>query len=207
MAATDYISFRRLSHFWDKAKQYIADRISEIIQPSGDKEIINVLTYDSSAPSSPSAGDYYINSSSNKLYKYVSSSWTEQTADKNVIYITLDTTHMYVYDGTEFKDVTGGDVDNVIYVRNLTTDLEDYTDRGVYTVCQSKAGGVQRWYTLTVTVYRNQGSTGRKQVLHNNECYMSRTKGGDTAWSDWTTNTYAYTTDIDALKPLIYAGL
>lgn len=216
MAATDYISFRRLSQFWDKVKQYIADKIAEIIQPAPQKEIINVLTYSSSAPSSPSDGDYYINSSSDKLYKYSSSSWSEATAKTDVIYIALDTAHIYVYSGSEFVDTTGEMVDNTIYINNIETDLDDYIEDGVYNVCIAQSGvSEQEWYTFTVTVFTPRGAMisihDYTQVLHNNNGYKSRkrTDRGSTTgtWSSWSEFTYASTDDIEKLKPLIYAGL
>ena len=208
-----YISLRRLERFWENAKQYITDRIAEIVQPAGDKEIVNVLTYGSQAPGIAEDGELYINSVDNTLYVYEEGSWAEVEASESVIYVTSDTAHIYVYSHGVFVDSTGESVDNTIYVNNLTTDLAGYTEQGLYSVCMVE-GGTQRFYTMTVNMSR-RNLPGRPprvityylQMLHNNDGYMSRTKVGTGDWGDWNEFLYAFTKDIEELLPLIYAGL
>ena len=214
MANTDYTSFRRLSHFWDKLKTYIADRISEAVHPSETKEVVPVLTYGTTAPASASEGDYYINSSSNKLYEYVSSEWTEDEPSEKVIYVTSDTSHIYLWNGSLFVDATGEAVDNVIYVNDLETELDDVTTSGVYSVCQSISSAVganTKWYSLIVVngwkrvgtgAYRRKTFT--RQVLSDANHWQEREKIGNGDWEDWAIHTYAYTEEV---MPLIYAGL
>lgn len=200
MALTDYISLRRLSHFFDNLKEYIAG----IIQPSGDKEVLNVLSYSSSAPASANEGEYYINSSLNKLYVYNSSDeWQEETPSIECIFITSDTSHIYLWNGNAFIDATGQSVDNTIYVRDITTSLEPYNETAVYTVFKGLPGLPPTIYTLIVK--RTRIRVGLQQIpkysqtLMNNEGYWTRQKNGSEAWTEWEEFLYASKKDLDAI--------
>lgn len=212
MAGTSYISFRRLSQFWEKAKAWIDEQISGAVAPEAQKEVFKVLTYASSAPTSAEDGDYYINSSENKLYYYDEDEWVEATPSSDSIFIATDTNHMYVLSNGTYVDVTGESVDNIIYTNNIITGL-DVTEAGLYTVCYTTSSNTY-WYSLTVSVIYGPSRPGRprtvsyNQILSNNECWQQRNKrGSEGTWTDWEEHTYAYTSDIEDLKPLIYAGL
>lgn len=161
----------------------LEEMISEAIQPA-EKDVVEVMTYAASAPSSPEDGDMYINSSSNKLFVYDEDmGWTEETPDTSVLYLTNDTTHVYAWTGTTFKDVTG---EQFIPVRNLTTDLEPYTDKGVYTV-RLKNGPILVWYTLVVIGLSSKVT----QILSWHDGWKRREKTNST-WGIWETHDYAY---------------
>lgn len=195
MSGRSYISFRRLSHFWDKAKEYIANKISEAIQPAGDKEVISVLTYSNEEPSSPAEGNRYINSSNNKLY-YYTTEWEEETPSDEFIYISADTSHIYLWNGSTFIDTTDQIVDNTIYVRDTTTGLASYVTSGIYNVVQQLPGLAPYFYTLIVRSYYTVRGRIRthvvKQVLSNNDGYFTRAKYGDEEWTDWEASYYVF---------------
>ena len=163
---------------------------------SEDKEVIGVLTYADTAPEDADEGDMYINSDENILYGLHSGQWAEADASTDVLYITADTSHIYIYNGTAFSDATGGVVDNTIYVSNITTGLESFTDPGLYTVCVARAGLSTQWYTMAVLVsrklLRHRGVViYRKQLLKNEKGYWERNKTGDGVWSEWSEFIYA----------------
>jgi hypothetical protein len=175
----------------------LEEMIAGAIQPAPDKEVITVLTYNDEAPADPDDGDLYINSDENKLYSYneTNDEWVEETPSQETVYITKDTSHFYVYNGITFVDETGIPVDDTIYVTNTTTDLEPYTTKGIYTVCQNRAGLVS-YYTLVVSQVRR--SRGRiititiTQTLTFKDGYSQRSKTGDEAWTAWKTYDNVY---------------
>lgn len=198
MAQISFISVRRLGYFWEKVKEYI----QHAIQPSGDdKEVINVLTActeDDPYPENPQEGDKVIDLSDGTLMEYTGSSWTEINPDESVIYLTADTSHIYVYNVNEgWKDVTGEPVDNTIYISDLT-DLDGITTNGVYNVVQTPTGtSSKKAYTLVV--YQTQETIkGRpprtivykRQVLSNKDGWMQRNKSIGLLWSEWEYHTY-----------------
>ena len=132
--------------------QAINDILAQL-QPADDKEIISVLTYSDTTPAAASAGDLYIDSMNDALKEFVDGSWGDAEAQENVIYITNDTTHFYIYKDNEFVDMTGEPIDNTIYVNNLS-DLDEYTDEGIYRVCVTTVTDMVRsfnWYTLVLS--------------------------------------------------------
>lgn len=170
----------------------LEEMIASAIQPASDKEIFSVLTYDSTEPESPVEGDYYINSESNKLYSYTSGAWVEETPDTEVLYVAADTSHIYVWNGAEFVDSTGQEVDGLIVVTNLTTDLAGYTDVGLYNVYNSAS---LTYYSLIVGVESHR--TGRlissynTQVLYNKDGWQIRTKSATMSlWGAWEEHKY-----------------
>ena len=95
-----------------------------------------------------------------------------------------DPTGKYIQDGT-------------IYVRNITTALEGYTEKGMYNLCYTRSGPnrIGRpaetktiFFTFTVTT---SGST-ITQTLSNHDGYMTRSKVADGDWSNWDGSEYSF---------------
>ena len=185
-------------------KDLIELLLSITLSPA-DKEVFTVLTADTTAPSSPTEGDLYINTSDNKLYKYTNGEWVEDSDDTmtEAVYLAEDTGHVWTYNGSAFVDSGSNVVDDVIYVRNLTTDLESYTDNGVYTVCYAPIALSlisPNWYSMVVT--GNNAGARRKhyQILQNKDGWQQRlridtvdTEIHEGTWSGWEKVTYART--------------
>ena len=191
MAETSFISVRRLAYWWNKVKDYISNAISNAISPSSEKEVISVLTYSDSAPSSPSADDYYINSDENKLYKYIDSTWVEQEASKDCLYVTEDSQKVYAYIDNEFTDVTGVALDNTITITDRSQ-LNDYKERGSYTVIH-----VGDSYTHVYTFTINYSYTGSnlivEQCLRMSDEYSKRAYNSALEeWTNWSSSSYAF---------------
>lgn len=197
-----------LETLWERIKEYI----STIIHPA-EKEIIPILTYAASAPSSAEEGDLYINYTEKKLYVYNGSAWEEEEPSSDVLYCTDDTNRLYLYvDESEgFRDVTG---QGIIYVKNLTSALAPYTKTDIHTVCYHVTSTTipDVYYTLVVNSKRVRKKVGTRyryvtvytQTLKNEAEYRVRTKEGSGSWSAWDVRTYAIKEEI---MPLIYAGL
>lgn len=184
--------------------------IQEMIVPSDDKEVINVLTAcpeDVPYPEDAQEGDKVIDLEDMTLMEYDGVSWTDINPDESVIYLTADTSHIYVYNANSgFKDVTGEKVDNTIYISSLD-DLDEITDAGVYNVVRQRVGASKEAYTLVVYVTRRtlHGRPPRiityyHQVLSNKDGWMQRSKSGSLLWSDWNENTYM---TVEEHKPAI----
>lgn len=84
---------------------------------------------------------------------------------QEVIYKTLDTNKLYLYNGEDFEDVTGRPVDNTIYVNDIAELFSTPEYEGMYSVlCVTTSGGgtsVSATYTLTIT--------GTSRMLQNRE--------------------------------------
>lgn len=164
------------------------------LQPTDDKEIIGVLTYSSEAPEDPSAGDMYIDSEDNLLKEYQDGAWTEAEAKENVIYITDDTTHFYVYKNSEFVDMTGEPIDNTIYINDLD-ELDGFTEDGIYRVCVTTTSALVKnhsWYTFIIerSVAPRLRRVTITQTLSNRSGYQFRKKNNNGPWQAW--NNYEY---------------
>lgn len=190
--------------------QAINDILAQL-QPVDDKEIISVLTYSDVAPEDPSAGDMYIDSEDNLLKEYQDGAWTEAEAKENVIYITNDTTHFYIYKDDEFVDMTGEPIDNTIYVNNLS-ELDEYTDEGIYRVCVTTVTAMARvfnWYTLVIE--RSVASRWRRvtitQTLSNRSGYQFRKKTNTQAWGEWEEFIFVSKAELQEVYDLACAGL
>jgi len=191
MGIEDFISIRRWNRLWPRIKEYIRSMISSAISPSSEKEVISVLTYSDSAPSSPSADDYYINSDENKLYKYIDSTWVEQEASKDCLYVTEDSQKVYAYIDNEFTDVTGVAIDNTITITDRSQ-LNDYKERGSYTVMH-----VGDSYTHVYTLTINHGYSGSnlivEQCLRTSDEYSKRAYNSALEeWTNWSSKSYAF---------------
>lgn len=183
----------------------IAQAIQDImaqLQPKDDKEIISVLTYSTTAPESATEGDMYIDSENNLLLEYQDNQWGETEAKKNVIYITYDTTHFYIYQHESFMDMTGMPVDNTIYINNLT-ELDNYTDDGIYRVCMTyrdRRTIMINWYTFVIDRSASRLVTRViiTQTLSNRDGYSKRGKNtNQESWGSWVDFEYANKSDVD----------
>lgn len=150
-----------------------------------EKEVVGVLTAADEAPSSPSADDLYINTDENKLYKYSGSAWVEETPSEDIVYVTADTSHLYLWNGTEYTDVTGQEVDGIIYIESLS-ELNAFTTPTYKTVAKSSSGAMQYWTFIVETM-----GTKVTQTLSNKSGYQWRNKSGNNAWGAWNIFSYA----------------
>ena len=199
---------RALQQLWKNVKDAILG-VQEIVHPS-EKEIVNAISIASiDDVEAPQEGAFYmIEPSSSEgvgiLFLYQNGVFGEVTPEEGIIYIvnSPDKSHIYIYNYPLWEDVTGQSVDNTLYITNTTTDLESYTDKGMYSVCLSLPLRNTEWYTFTISVNRGRHMIGRPatntyiQTLINNDGWKRRTKIGDDSWSDWTEYSYAYTEDL-----------
>ena len=190
--------------------QAINDILAQL-QPADDREIISVLTYSDTTPAAASAGDLYIDSMNDALKEFVDGSWGDAEAQENVIYITNDTTHFYIYKDNEFVDMTGEPIDNTIYVNNLS-ELDEYTDEGIYRVCVTTVTDMVRsfnWYTLVIE--RSVASRWLRvtitQTLSNRSGYQFRKKTNTMAWDAWEEFIFASKAELQEVYDLACAGL
>lgn len=190
--------------------QAINDILAQL-QPADDKEIISVLTYSDTTPAAASAGDLYIDSMNDALKEFVDGSWEDAKAQENVIYITDDTTHFYIYKDDAFVDMTGDPIDNTIYVNNLS-ELDKYTDEGIYRVCVTTVTDMVRsfnWYTLVIE--RSVASRWLRvtitQTLSNRSGYQFRKKTNTMAWDAWEEFIFASKAELQEVYDLACAGL
>lgn len=193
----------------------LMELVSSVVQPE-EKEVINVLTYAAEPPESPENGDLFINSATNRLMEYVydeqeqEGTWDADEPSTAAIYITNDTQHIYIWNGEEFVDRTGEIVDNTIYVKNLTTDLAEVTNQGIYTVAYKSSSHVN-WYTLIVSIARRGSRLApivtTSQTLTWQGGWSQRSKTGIGNWSDWTTHEYVYQDGYNKLRKVAAAGI
>lgn len=171
-----------------KDQATLNQEFASIVIPKPEKEVVPVLTAATTAPESPSADDLYINTFDNKLYKYSGSAWVEETQSRDVVYITDDTSHLYLWNGTEFTDVTGQEVDGVIYITSYQ-DLDPYVTAGIKTVAYcDEATNWTEYSTLTIETL---GDTVW-QTLSDKNGYSIREKEGASAWTAFDRNDYAF---------------
>ena len=198
---------RALQQLWKNVKDAILG-VQEIVHPS-EKEIVNAISIASiDDVEAPQEGVFYMIEPSDGvggfLFLYQNGAFNEVIPEEGIIYIvnSPDKSHIYIYDYPLWEDVTGQSVDNTLYITNTTTDLESYTDKGMYSVCLSLPLRNTEWYTFTISVNRGRHMVGSPatntyiQTLINNDCWKRRTKIGDDSWSDWTEYRYAYTEDL-----------
>lgn len=116
---------------------------------------------------------------------------------KEVIYITADTGQLYIYDGEKFINVTNKQVGNTIYVGNIRDLIGREYENGLYTVETNRG----KMYNLNV-----YGGLFHMLRLydHNGWAKVVTKEDGEKGWKWYH---YTYQEDIDALLPLIYAGL
>lgn len=78
-----------------------------------------------------------------------------ENPSQEVIYKTLDTNKLYLYNGEEFEDVTGRPIDNTIYVTDISELLSSNQEQGLYSVLVITTTGnvtsVSATYSFAVT--------------------------------------------------------
>lgn len=190
--------------------QVINDILAQL-QPVDDKEIISVLTHSDTAPENASDGDLYINTENNLLLEYQDNEWIEAEAKENVIYITEDAIHFYIYHSGEFIDTTGEPIDSTIYINNLN-ELDNYTESGIYRVClttTNRQTRTSKWYTFIIERYTMTTILGSTitHTLSNRDGYLMRKKVNLNAWSEWEEFLFASKKDITKIIKKIRAAL
>lgn len=145
-----------------------------LAQRSPKKDVVSVATY-------------------NELLQVISPS-------VDIIYKTLDNSKLYLWNGEQFDEVTGGARDNVIYVTSIIDLLEINEANGIYSVHRVAHGSeVSDTYTLVIT------SEGR--TLHSDAGWAERTSSGNAY--QWTWHNYSYAghthtiSDISDLSTLL----
>lgn len=184
------------------------EKIAAAITPP-EKEVISVLTASDTAPGSPAEDDLWIDTANNNLSKYNGLIWVRESPSTEVVYITLDTSDIYVWSGTEFICKTGEAVDNFIPVVSLDSGIiNDYDEQGMWTVCyihlEDRVPVEVLMYNLSVSkATKDNKKFNILQVLSNEKGYRSRSRVdrvlvvGDVEttiegrWSSWSTYTYA----------------
>jgi len=78
--------------------------------PSYVDDVVELLTLAATAPSSPSAGDKYYNTTDTKIYTYVTSWDAGVTPAASKIYVALDTDISYRWGGSVMVQITPGDM-------------------------------------------------------------------------------------------------
>lgn len=175
----------------------------------GGKEVQQVLTVGDTAPADPQDGDYYINTGSESLLLYVEQyeQWQNVSPSEDNIYIAQDTSNMWLWNGTMFVNVTGQSVDNIIYINNLDTGLNNVTNKGLYTVCYT-SGSTAQYYTLTVNRINGKSMFGRPridkyiQTLWNYNEVRNRQKLSNQDWPEWTVREYVFDDDLEEVRRL-----
>ena len=99
-----------------------------------------------------------------------------------VIYKTLDESKLFLWNGTQFDDVTGRAVDNNIYVADISVLLSLTADEGVYSVLVVEGSAVSATYSLSVA---NGG-----RVLANQDGWALRVQ--DNGGYAWQWHRYSY---------------
>lgn len=99
-----------------------------------------------------------------------------------VIYKTLDESKLFLWNGTQFDDVTGRAVNNYIYVADTSVLLSLTLDEGVYSVLVVEGSAVSATYSLSVA---NGG-----RVLANQDGWALRVQ--DNGGYAWQWHRYAY---------------
>ena len=123
-----------------------------------------------------------------------------------VIYKTLDESKLFLWNGTQFDDVTGRAVNNSIYVADISVLLSLTLDDGVYSVLVVEGSAVSATYSLSVA---NGG-----RVLANQDGWALRVQdNGGYAWQ-WHrysyqghTHTIAEITDLPDIADSIVLAL
>lgn len=199
MSEYSEISVRRLALFWEMAKEVIRTMIGSVVQPSSEKEVLSVLTY-GTAPSSAEDGDYYIKSSNNKLFIY-DEGWVEDTPNTDTLYVTADTSRIYVWNGERFIDQTGELVNGMLVVVSKNDlSANKFLASAVYNcfiTSENKA------YTFIISNYTDYTRGVRpaetwnvcKQTLQNADGYIFRTKIDDGPFGPWESKQYAFAAD------------
>ena len=163
------IGKQNFAHWWQLAwrwiEQLVDSKLLHIVAPSSaEKEVFNVADF-----ASLEAID-------------------EEDRDMSVIYICAEENRLYIWNGSEFVDMTNKPADdNRIYVNseNLIIGVveENDLDAGIYTVFVGSRGSF-RTYSLTVNVRKGPSRIGRPTVTYK-DLILSDNNG----WADVQTET------------------
>lgn len=190
------------------------DELRALIKPET-KEVVNAVAVTATDQSGlePEEGAYYFIAPNTEatpatpgtLYLYTSGAFVDQaselSADKIYTVSDGDVMKIYLWTGEVFREVASDgseEVDNTIYVTNLTSDLADYTERGIYTVCyirNVRYGVVYYTFVVDRAIIPLGRRTAYSQLLYNQDGYSTRTKVGTAAWSEWTNHEYFFKGD------------
>ena len=190
------------------------DELRALIKPET-KEVVNAVAITATDQSGlePEEGAYYFIAPNTEatpatpgtLYLYTSGVFVDQASELSTdkIYTVSDGDVMkiYLWTGEVFREVASDgseEVDNTIYVTNLTSDLADYTERGIYTVCyirNVRYGVVYYTFVVDRAIIPLGRRTAYSQLLYNQDGYSTRTKVGTAAWSEWTNHEYFFKGD------------
>lgn len=222
----DIITVRRLrkalNDLWNKK---IVPLVQSSVVPE-QKEVLSVtIVADIEDVTTPEADAYYLvppldgstnpDAENGQLYQYTGGTMLPISGDKGIIYVGTenDTPRMFVFNGTKYVLCQNGEVvDNTIVISSLD-ELDTVTAQGIYnvTIVHNTRPVTKENYTLSVTRSFETRVTQQRiiQVLSNAQGYKTRSKlaMGHNPWTAWEEFIYASKADIDALKPLIYAGL
>ena len=145
------------------------------------------------------------------LKEFVDGSWEDAEAQENVIYITNDTTHFYIYKDDEFVDMTGEPIDNTIYINDLD-ELDGFTEDGIYRVCVTTTSALTTkysWYTFIIerSIASRLHRVTTTQTLSNRSGYQFRIKNNNGPWLAWEEFMFASKADLQEVYDLACAGL
>lgn len=127
---------------------------------------VKLLTVSDEAPSSPTQGDKYYNTTNNKIYTYVGGNeWYDNgTPKQGILYIVFDEQTTYAYNGTTLVSVGGGQGSMMVVLKSVVSapvtfakgdKYYDSTDDLIYTATSSST-----W---------NDGETADELTLYLNE--------------------------------------
>lgn len=163
------IGKQNFAHWWQLAwrwiEQLVDSKLLHIVAPSSaEKDVVNVADF-----AALEAID-------------------EEDRDMSVIYICAEENRLYIWNGSEFADVTNQPADdNRIYVNseNLIIGVVEENDleAGIYTVFVGSRGSF-RTYTLTVNVRKDPSRIGRPATTYK-DLILSDNNG----WADVQTET------------------
>ncbi len=123
-----------------------------------------------------------------------------------VIYKTLDESKLYLWNGTQFDDVTGRAVYNYIYVADISVLLSLTLDDGVYSVLVVEGSAVSATYSLSV-------ASGGRVLSYENGWAVRVLNNGSYAWQwhrysyEGHTHTIAEITDLPDIADSIVLAL
>lgn len=221
---------------------YLVSDVEEVTNPQTGKtyfewdsenvKVYNGTSFDTVASINSVIGKGFIvseNAAGSQLYMFVDGGsgvvYESITPDATLIYAvdkyktdgTYDSKiYLYNQSSQEFVNVTGdggGYVDgNTIYINDIDTELNGYTEAALYNVVVTKqsvrVGVSKQIYTLAVSsgaklvLPTNRTVTVYYQVLSNKDGYLSRSKQQGGSWSSWEEFKYAYETDIERVEKL-----
>lgn len=164
--------------------------ISSAYLPDAAESVVMLLAATNTAPTGAVAGDRYYNISQNKIYTYVSSSWTSAvTPDINKLYITKNNGNIYRYDGTSqmidisthfnvlqsvANDPTDASVTGVPSEYAVSVALQGKQDRvsGTIPITVSGNGTVSLNYSSGLKVANNNLVSDQNYIVHTVDSLM-----------------------------------